>query len=533
MNLQFDKKKHTHILKFDKNENNILIDCNQMNILTTFFLNHTTKIQFDKDDRYPYYLKNKKQIYLLQLLFGYKFENQTVKFKNKNQYDLSGENLTIMHKYIKHIIKKYKIKKYIMGHWATVGSEAYVMKNPIWITDDNKYIMYLNKNTHTVLCEKSYNKILEYETKNNEKLSFYIGIGGFPMCKGNIYMVEIIIGNSRKDKTSYHIDGDTLNNTYDNLNCYDNLYCNDENHGLEDYESIIIYRKLLKIIKKNYSDITIISYEKGKNITKGHTSGKKNVNSKFIIFDEKLKQKYVLMDVGKNKFTKISYDKLKIINKCDGSLHLHSNGYVAIHTNGAYLYLHQIITNYYGNKGNNMSVDHINRDKLDNRTENLRITTQSIQNSNQDKRSRKYNAQVLPAGITQEMMPKYCYYCSENMKSETMGDYTRDFFRVEKHPKLTVKAWSTTKSTKVSILDKLKEAKRKLDELDGIVKEKYKLPKGIIKKDKPNNKIQLVYDANIDGERRNLRATYSNYEESKLSEYVKNFQEKIKKKYSN
>ena len=57
------------------------------------------------------------------------------------------------------------------------------------------------------------------------------------------------------------------------------------------------------------------------------------------------------------------------------------------------------------------------------------------------------------------MMPKYVYYC-ENKK------YGQQYFRIEKHPALTKKCENTTKSKKVSIQDKLKEAIRKIKRLD-------------------------------------------------------------------
>ena len=67
--------------------------------------------------------------------------------------------------------------------------------------------------------------------------------------------------------------------------------------------------------------------------------------------------------------------------------------------------------------------------------------------------------------------------------------YIRHFFRIEKHPKLTKKSWSTSKSMKISINDKLKQAIKKLDELDNNIQDNsYKLPKYVSKKIKSNGK---------------------------------------------
>jgi hypothetical protein len=128
------------------------------------------------------------------------------------------------------------------------------------------------------------------------------------------------------------------------------------------------------------------------------------------------------------------------------------------------LYLHQLVAKTELGEGEEgKSVDHINRNKMDNRIENLRWATQSEQNCNTDKRSRKYNAKPLPEGLTHSDLPKYVVYYNEIL-NKVNGRF-REFFKIEKHPKLE-KPWIGTKSNGVSIQDKLKAAKEKLKELD-------------------------------------------------------------------
>lgn len=137
-----------------------------------------------------------------------------------------------------------------------------------------------------------------------------------------------------------------------------------------------------------------------------------------------------------------------------------TNGYIVGNNK---IFIHQIITSCYGNgKGTKyISVDHKDRDPLNNTWENLRIATREEQEQNSKgimegtKRERKYNAKDLPDGITQEMMKKYVVYYQEWLNKEHTKQ--REFFKVEKHPKLD-KPWMTTKSNKVSIQEKLEQA---------------------------------------------------------------------------
>ena len=142
-------------------------------------------------------------------------------------------------------------------------------------------------------------------------------------------------------------------------------------------------------------------------------------------------------------------------------------GYISGSNN---MYIHQIITGCYGNgKGTkNVSVDHIDRNPLNNTIENLRIASRNEQESNTKgiaegtKRERKHSAKPLPEGLKQDMMRKYVVYYHEWLNPERSK--SREYFKIEKHPKLE-KMWVGTKSNKVSLLDKLAAVNKYADEL--------------------------------------------------------------------
>lgn len=209
------------------------------------------------------------------------------------------------------------------------------------------------------------------------------------------------------------------------------------------------------------------------------------------------------------------------------------NGYIMGSNN---LYIHQIITGCYGNgKGtNNISVDHIDQDPLNNTWKNLRIATRKEQEKNSKgikegtKRERKQSAKDLPEGVTQNMMKKYVVYYHEWLDKEHTKQ--REFFKVEKHPKLD-KPWMTSKSNKVTTEEKLKQANKIVEDLENDIypeKEVNQLPKYVslvIAREKPH----LVFEKRIDDKRLSIKMVLP--EEYDLQEHLEKLNEKIKEKY--
>ena len=154
-------------------------------------------------------------------------------------------------------------------------------------------------------------------------------------------------------------------------------------------------------------------------------------------------------------------------------------GYITANINGKYIYLHQLIMGHIGNGKGQDSIDHINRNKLDNRRDNLRITNQSIQNQNCGKRSRKKNAKPLPVELVNwlienrntDNLPKFIGYYSE-FKGDKM---IKEFFKVEKHAAIE-KPWVSPKGLlSISIIEKFIKTEEKLNELNSLLPDQPKI----------------------------------------------------------
>jgi hypothetical protein len=155
-------------------------------------------------------------------------------------------------------------------------------------------------------------------------------------------------------------------------------------------------------------------------------------------------------------FDKEDFDKVK------GKLwHRCANHYISssifIDGKKKELFLHNLVMEKleHPGKGAKETIDHINRNGFDNRKENLRLISQTLQNMNQTKRERSI---TLPAncGITPEEIPRHIWYIKPQ---GAHGDRFAIEFKTEG---LT---WKTTSSVKVTLKDKLQAAKEKLAEL--------------------------------------------------------------------
>ncbi len=235
--------------------------------------------------------------------------------------------------------------------------------------------------------------------------------------------------------------------------------------------------------KRRYTDIAlcaietkiqynhhIISSHEGIYNSRGVNAGDEK-NHYWITRNKHTGDEYGVIHCENDIFTKVNMDMLDEIHSLQSSIYHSPCGYMAfrIEMNGLtkLTYLHSYIVDHMGNGQGQSSVDHINRQKLDNRSINLRVCTQSDQNRNMKCIVQKAKDCVMPNGMTYNSLPKFVRYVTNTLPSGTVQQY----FVIEGHPrqKLT-KAGKrfkyTTKSVKVSCDLKYNEAMKILRDLD-------------------------------------------------------------------
>tara|TARA_B110000259_G_scaffold136481_1_gene153686 strand:- start:1285 stop:1806 length:522 start_codon:yes stop_codon:yes gene_type:complete len=157
------------------------------------------------------------------------------------------------------------------------------------------------------------------------------------------------------------------------------------------------------------------------------------------------------------------------------------------------------------------------------------------------KRNRKSNAIKLPDGITENMIPKYVVYYKECYNKEKK--LYREFFKIEKNPSIkSNKIYTSSKSNKISILDKLEQIKTILlnietEEIDPEISntdpslniQEITLPKYISLK-QTDSKYFFIYDKKQGVNRETIKMSCNN--NLTISQNLELFLKKIDEKYN-
>lgn len=186
--------------------------------------------------------------------------------------------------------------------------------------------------------------------------------------------------------------------------------------------------------------------------------------NRYVIISYK-NRNYVVMEVNDNNLTIFNLEYLEKVLKFNKIWYEGTQGYICSNNN----YLHNYIKDYIPDGNSKNSYDHINRIKTDNRKENLRWTTQTIQNYNYSRPKRDLNRKkykVLNDKIIEKLnygqLEKYISYYYENSKDRLRYRITVDkkFPYHNKH-----KNFDTKNMEKIpEMYEKAKEYKKKLIE---------------------------------------------------------------------
>jgi hypothetical protein len=521
-------------------ETEIFIDLEHIEKLLYSDYCSSGRITWKKNEKGELYFTtdSKKKINLLEQLFDKGYENYIWTFKNKNKNDLRKKNVIIEEIERIKFPENIEILKSFEGHKPTFGIGANKEFNHYWlvkdkITNETFYAMQCSENSYTSLSVESLEKVLKY--KNTD-------ITWFPV-KNKFICTSI-------DGQAIYLHKYLLNFTNDGTSKVRHINGNNFDNRLTNLKIVPFNRKKIKSIKpkdvvsktdvpkdRNIAEFTFEQAWKNYNVSLikwvsvvmkqfGKTANLPK-NQVCLVCDNITKKKFYMMYCDVGAITLLSNEtNIDEIHK--QTWYLLQNGYVGTHLNDTIVYLHQVIANHI-DSSDGLSVDHINRNKLDNRIENLRITTQSVQNSNMNRKTRPCNAiHELPDEIKTKQLPKYVSYCFECYDKK--NNKTREFFRIENHP-FHPKTISSSKSSKVSITDKLKEVEEIIDALNKkTYKEKEPVYPKYISVVTMRGAPHFVLDHKLHKPRLNLKMKiHSDDTESELEKFKKKILEKYPK----
>lgn len=552
------------------------------------------KFKHDDEHEYPFYKESNREISLLRHLYKFECSDTTYCFKDGNTFNLKRDNVECYPKMRTDIVDGYTIIEYIQGHYSTLGQQAYKIKNCLWrIVENGKeyLLMYCENNALCKLCPESYRRIVQFEMthNNNKKITWYKTSCGFIQgqtpCTKCYYIHQVVTGCfvSRNDflNTSVveHIDKNPLNNSFENLRITTKPLPEAKEPSAPKIKHLAHKSIEIMLLEEKAKDAakvaekaaaanaviaaaaaeekmrslqaipsppvgTIVDYIHGHHATIGkHAFKLKNCMWKMVENEKEILMMHCEVDV----FCKICPESYRRIlefettqnNNKKLTWYMATNGYIQTHTSHTAgeqkcFYIHQIITGCFSNgKGTKtVSVDHIDRNPLNNTFDNLRIATRLEQEQNtkgimsgtQRERSAK---KELPDGMEYTMFKKYVYYNREFYDKEKTRE--REFFRVE-HPKLDT-PWSSSKSNKVSIFEKMEEANKVSEDLDNdIYPEEIvaTLPK-YMSLIEARGKPHLVFEKRVEDKRLNVKMVLP--AEYDLEEQICSLRKKIKTKY--
>jgi len=185
-----------------------------------------------------------------------------------------------------------------------------------------------------------------------------------------------------------------------------------------------------------YSNMRQVQYTPSDKAVSNYGEGYTNPNEVYEV--EHLGQKVCMMKVATNVYTMIDPEYVDKIKKYVWSQHKHT-GYITHSINKTSakevgeinsISLHQYVLKYCAGKPcpKDLSVDHINRVKIDNRVSNLRYATQSLQNVNRER----------VCAIRQEPLDELKAIGIDSYPKYTRYDNSQQRFIIDKHPSLPI-----------------------------------------------------------------------------------------------